>query len=109
MIYHWCPEEDWQAATAEYAPPGLAVEGFIHCSFFHQVEKTATNLDNGRDDLVLLCVDDSELAVVVEDCYETGQGFPHVYGPIPVETVKRVLPFPPNSDGSFTLPPDTPR
>lgn len=108
MIYHWCPASDWEFATEEYRPREYARDGFVHCSFHHQVEATASRLDAGRHDLVLLCIDDSDLSVVTEDCYETGEEYPHAYGPIPVASVVRVLPFPPRRDGTFRLPPDTP-
>ncbi len=103
-IYHWCPADVWGSTTGEYAPPSLDEEGFIHFSYEHQVEPTATALDRGCTDLVLLCVDPTTLEVVDEDCYETGERFPHIYGPIPVAAVTDVYPFPPLPDGSFRLP-----
>ena len=39
-----------------------------------------------------------------EDCYQSGQKFPHVYGPLPVEAVIQVLDFEPGPDGCFALP-----
>lgn len=104
MIYHWCPKTDWEAAGDEYRPATFDADGFVHCSFRHQVERTATDLDRGREGLVLLCIDDLGLPVTVEDCYEAGDEFPHVYGPIPIDSVVAVLPFPPQPDGSFLLP-----
>lgn len=105
-IYHWCPSEDWESAGDEYVAPSLAAEGFIHFSYQHQVERTATALERGREGLVLLYVDSTSLEVIDEDCYETGQLFPHVYGPIPLAAVTEAIPFPPQSDGSFRLPTD---
>lgn len=109
MIYHWCREADWLSADDEYRPHDYEREGFVHCSFHHQVESTASRHDRGRDDLVLLCIDETGLEVVVEDCYEAGEEYPHVYGPIPGASVVRVLRFRPSPDGTFRLPPDTPR
>ncbi len=103
-IYHWCPAEIWAATTDTYVAPSLAEEGFIHFSYRHQVARTATSLDRGRTDLVLVCFDSAALEVVEEDCYEIGERYPHVYGPIPVPAVKAVVPFPPEPDGSFRLP-----
>lgn len=108
MIYHWCSGSDWETATHEYTPADFHRDGFVHCSFRQQVERTATALDRGRDDLVLLCIDQADLPVVVEDCYDTGEEYPHVYGPIPVDSVVRVLPFRPGPDGALRLPPGTP-
>lgn len=105
-IYHWCPAEAWEAADNQYAAPSLAEEGFIHFSHRHQVARTATAIDRGREGLVLLCVDSAGLEVVDEDCYDIGELYPHVYGPIPVRSVTAVLPFPPGVDGCFRLPED---
>lgn len=104
MIFHWCSAAAWQAAAGEYRDPSLETEGFIHCSYAHQVARTATAVDRGRTDLVLLCIDEIGLPVTAEDCYELGEKYPHIYGPLPVESVLRVLPFPPLPDGSFVLP-----
>lgn len=57
--------------------------------------------------MVLLCIDAAKVdaAVVYEDCYETGQEFPHIYGPLNLEAVTDVVDFPPNQDGTFSMPP----
>ena len=108
MIYHWCPEADWRSAADQYRPRDFERDGFVHSSFHHQVEATASRHDRGRDDLVLLCIDETGLPMVAEDCYETGQKYPHVYGPIPVTSVVRILTLSPRPDGTFRLPPGTP-
>lgn len=104
MIYHWCPSEDWESTGDVYTTHTLEMEGFIHFSTRDQVERTATSLDRGRRGLVLLSVDESGLEVFYEDCYEVGEEFPHVYQPVPRESVVAVTPFPPESDGSFRFP-----
>ena len=104
MIYHWCPEADWQAAGDDYVPAGFAADGFAHCSFLDQIAATATALYRGTKDLVLLCIDEAGLPVLVEDCYDAGEAFPHVYGPIPRSSVRAVVPFPCEPDGTFVVP-----
>ncbi len=108
MLYHWCPRADWPPPGSAYRPAAYAEDGFVHCSFVDQITATAGALDRGRDDLVLLAVADEELPVVVEDCYEVGEPYPHVYGPLPVSSVTAVVDFPCLPDGSFALPPDLP-
>lgn len=108
MIYHWCSRADWETTRHEYRSSTFEDDGFIHFSFRHQVERTATALEAGRRDLVLLCVDEAGLPVKVEDCCGSGEGFPHVYGPIPIASVVAVLPFPPLADGKFRFPEGTP-
>jgi uncharacterized protein (DUF952 family) len=103
-IYHWCPDQDWVSTVDEYHAPSLEHEGFIHCSFRHQVAHTASTWDRGTAGLVLLSIDPGGLPVVVEDLYQIGERFPHVYAPIPVSSVIAVFPFEPERDGSFRFP-----
>ncbi len=74
----------------------LADEGFIHCSRRNQVEATANRFYGDLAELVLLTIDEAALdaPVVDEDLYDTGESFPHVYGPIPVSTVVDAVPGP---------------
>lgn len=112
MILHITTRTAWETAVAgpetEYRAESLDNEGFIHCSTVAQVLGPANDFYKGQTGLVLLCIDPTQVAVpiVYEDCYETGQIFPHIYGPLPVTAVTQVLPFPPNPDGSFSLPPE---
>ena len=104
------PHDLWSQAAAEtdgkYVDPSLTVEGFIHCSTIEQVLIPANERFAGRDDLVLLVIDLERVPshTVFEDCYESGRAFPHIYGPIPVTAVTRVVPFPCEPDGTFQLP-----
>lgn len=109
-VLHMAPLEAWSQSAVEhdgsYVDPSLAAEGFIHCSTAEQVLIPANERFAGRDDLVLLVVDLERVPsrTVFEDCYESGQAFPHIYGPIPVAAVTRVVPFPCEPDGTFQLP-----
>jgi uncharacterized protein (DUF952 family) len=107
-LLHITTDEAWQAAQAAgvYHGDTLETEGFIHCSLLGQVVDVANARYRGRDDLVLLVIDEArvEPEVRYEDCYETGQDFPHIYGPLDLDAVMTVLSFPPDPDGMFTLP-----
>lgn len=98
-ILHLAIESEWQAAVDADEPydrstigVSLAEEGYIHCSFPEQVAATAERYYAGRDDVIVLVVDPDRLGapVVVEDLSGSGQSFPHVYGPIPVDAVVAV-------------------
>ena len=111
MVKHLChitSENEWTEAVArgEYRSKSFETESFIHCSYAHQVLGVAERLFGGRTDLVLLVVDPSQLSCkVVEENLEGGEKlFPHVYGPLPLDAVVKVLPFPPKRDGGFLLP-----
>lgn len=110
LILHITPKIDWETAvpTGEYRADSLDREGFIHCSTVAQVLLPANALYHGREGLVLLCIDADrvEATVVYEDCYQSGQAFPHIYGPLNVDAVVKVVDFPPGADGSFSLPPE---
>jgi len=101
-----------KAAAAEavrsgvYLPAGFAAEGFVHCSYRHQVCSTANRLFAGRLDLVLLEIDRDRLACpVVDENLEGGaERFPHIYGPVPMEAVAAVHPFTCGASGRFELP-----
>ena len=107
LILHIASGAEWEDRDAgDYTAPSLATEGFIHCSTPGQVLLPADALFRGKHGLVLLCIDARCLSapVVYEDCYEAGQDFPHVYGPIDRAAVVTVVPFPPGADGAFSLP-----
>ena len=109
-ILHIAPRAAWEDVLREegagYTDPSLDSEGFIHCSTIDQVLLPANALFAGQRDLVLLVIDLGQVAdtTVFEDCYEAGQEFPHIYGPIPVAAVVDVVPFPCQDDGTFVLP-----
>jgi uncharacterized protein (DUF952 family) len=104
-ILHLATDRAWAAAIRSgfYTAPSLATEGFIHCSDPHQVIWVANTRFAGRTDLVALQIDATRLSV--EGRYENLEGgqeyFPHVYGPINLDAVTRVDPFPARPDGLF--------
>jgi uncharacterized protein (DUF952 family) len=107
-ILHITRREDWETAVTNppYRPDSLATEDFIHCSTKEQVLKPANEMFHGQTGLVLLVIDSTKVQadIIYEDCYESGQEFPHVYGPLNVDAVVSVVDFPPDDDGSFSLP-----
>gem|GEM_PF-1008279 len=108
-LLHIAPRVVWEAAQAAgvYRGDTLAAEGFIHCSLPEQVLGVANERYRGQAGLVLLCIDAHLVTAPIrdEDCYETGQRFPHIYGPLNLEAVVAVKEFQPATDGSFRLPP----
>ena len=113
-VYHIVSREDWEGAQAkgEYRPASVDAQGFVHCSTRTQVVPTANRYFHGEDGLVLLCIDTAMLTSPLRyeppdmpghepDDHEL---FPHLYGALNLDAVKRVLPFPCHADGSFSLP-----
>src|SRR5215475_596628 len=81
--------------SGEYVPEAFAVEGFIHCSYAHQVESVMKRIFQGRSDLVVLEIDPARLPCqVVDENLEGGtELFPHIYGRLPMSAVVRIQDF----------------
>jgi|SRR5271163_497049 len=114
MIFHILKRLEWVEALGRgsYAPVGLRVEGFIHCSDLAQVVGTADRFYRGQMGLVILCIDEGRVRVELR--YEAPNGahgeaagalFPHLYGELNVDAVVRVVELPCEADGLFRLPP----
>jgi uncharacterized protein (DUF952 family) len=58
-LFHITTRAEAEAAAdaGAYVPKQFAREGFIHCSWRHQVAEVANRLFSGRRDLVLLEID----------------------------------------------------
>ena len=109
MILHISGTDEWAAdrERGEIRPESLTDVGFVHCSDPGSVHLPANLFYAGRTDLLLLVVDPTGLPVRWEPGepeHPTGVWFPHVYGPIPVKSVVRVLEFAPGADGRFNPP-----
>ena len=108
IILHIAQGAMWQKAQAHgvYRGDTLETDGFIHCSLPEQVIPVANALYKGQTDLILLCIDEDKVAADIryEDCYDAGQTFPHIYGPLNLDAVVNVVAFPPGDDGTFVLP-----
>ena len=90
--------------TFSGSPVDLA-DGFIHMSTAEQLAETVARHFAGQQGLHVVAVDLAMLGHAVR--WERSRGgalFPHVYGAINIEAVVKVVAFPPNADGTFTLP-----
>jgi len=99
-------EIDASRVHGEYRPAAFGREGFIHCSYERQVLATADRIFRGRSGLVLLEIDRQRLACpVIDENLEGGaELYPHIYGPLSLNAVHAVHPFPCDASGSFSLP-----
>lgn len=109
-ILHISSSADWLSAqpTGNYEADSLSSQGFIHCSRPDQVlgVVNSNNRFEGQNELLLLCIDPDQ--VVAEIRYENLEGgdnlFPHIYGPLNLDSVTDVLEFVRDNNGVFTLP-----
>ena len=110
MFAHITSSAAWLEALEAglYSAPSLEAQGFIHCSEIstEQLLAVANHLYAGQSGLVLLLIEAERLEAAVrhEEFETSGTFFPHVCGPINLGAVVRVLPFPPQPDGTFQLP-----
>jgi uncharacterized protein (DUF952 family) len=115
MILHITTPKEWEKAqiNGEYTAPSLNSDGFIHCSTLKQAIDTANIFFKGQNGLILLCIDENKLKSEIKYENPTGGGqhdpevgdlFPHVYGPINIPAVIKVVDFPLNEKGLFVIP-----
>ena len=111
MLYRIAESVDWCHAqeTGFFASADLVAESFIHSSEAHQILETARRYYAGRADLVLLEWDEAALAaahvrVEREWVASRQQYFAHIFGPVPLNAVRRSWPFGADATGEFRLP-----
>lgn len=109
-LVHLAEREVWESCRTAgvYLPTEFGRDGFIHLSGLHQVLTPTNRFYAGRRDLVALVVDAHLIsnALVWEPGTGTQEYFPHLYGALGADAVLAEIPFPPETDGSFLLPPD---
>jgi uncharacterized protein (DUF952 family) len=107
-IYHIAYRKDWNGALVDgvYRADSLESQGFIHMSEEDQVNKVATSIFKDEKDLLLLYIDYEKVKDRVrwEGKQDYGEGFPHLYGPLPLDAVVKVVEFKPDRNGKFTKP-----
>lgn len=105
IIYHMLPDHTWQAQspTQPYLADTLATEGFVHCTREPERLRWVANrfYQQIPGDFVILCLETDRVQSEIRWEAADGHLFPHIYGPINLEAVAQVLPFPRNPNGSF--------
>ncbi len=83
-IYHIVLPEAWAAFDGDlYKHESLAAEGFIHCSFDHQLDGVIERYYSGAESVILLEIDSDRLtSELVNEPSTGGEIYPHIYGPI---------------------------
>jgi uncharacterized protein (DUF952 family) len=117
LILHLTPHADWLAAQPSglYRTPSLQKEGFIHCSTAQQIVRVADSFYSGQHGLVLLVIDPERLSPELrweppshpnpqKDLPPSDELFPHIYGPLNIDAVVKVLDFEPDVEGKFSQP-----
>jgi uncharacterized protein (DUF952 family) len=102
VIYHITTLDELHAAmrVGIYRSATLSSEGFIHCSYLEQVAGSANRHFKGQRELVVLFIDETRVTAPIK----VENGFPHVYGPLPMNAVTKAVLFEPGPDGQFQMP-----
>jgi uncharacterized protein (DUF952 family) len=112
-LLHLTERATWQSArlAGEFRSSTrgrpLEEQGFIHCSLPHQLRAVAEFVySDVTEDLVVLVIDSGKLGVpvVFESPAPGEQEFPHIYGPVPISAVIRVVEVTKDQAGRFILP-----
>ncbi len=101
-IYHLALAGEWRQAKAagvyERSTRGQSLQdvGFIHASGAEQVEATYGRFYADAGEVLLLTIDPDRLTAPLrwEPAPDTGECFPHIHGPLPLEAVLAAEPFP---------------
>ena len=108
IIYHLAGTANWEAAhaTGQYRAPSLDAEGFIHCCGDEaQMLAVANARFAGMEAVLVLEVETNILLSPVKyEASRSGGIYPHIYGPLNVDAVRRVRWLLPDADGRFSLP-----
>lgn len=107
VIFHITRRKQWAQAkrVGIYMGDTLGAEGFIHSSTPQQALKVANRIFRGKKGLVLLCIDPAKVRPEIRyEVAQDGEEYPHIYGPLNVDAVVKVLKFEPGEDGMFVLP-----
>ena len=99
-LFHLALKDDLEQAretgTYQWSTRGMRLVevGFIHCSWQEQVAKTFERFYADAGDVLLLEIDPTRLnAPLRADAIPTGELFPHLYGPLPIEAVRTFTPY----------------
>lgn len=111
IIYHIAAAADWEQAQEEgeykisTRGKSLADVGYIHASTAQQTALVANAIYGDDADLVVLVIDADRVGPEIR--YELVVGwdepFPHIYGPLGVESVVKTLPLERDGSGRFSF------
>lgn len=108
VIYKIVPSALWRDAREAGVFEGAAIDitdGYIHFSTAAQVKETAQKHFAGQDDLLLVAVDGAALGdKLVFEASRGGDLFPHLYGPLPLDTVLWETPLTLDDEGAHQFP-----
>ncbi len=91
-IFHIVLPDAWQKVRNDpfYEAESLETEGFIHCSFAHQLDAVLQRYYKGVESVLILEIDTEKLtSKYVEEPSTNDEIYPHIYGKINREAIVR--------------------
>lgn len=84
LIYHIVLPDVWAAFdTGLYRHASLESEGFIHCSFAHQLDSVIERYYSKEAEVVVLEIESEHLmSRMIKESSTNSEIYPHIYGPI---------------------------
>jgi len=108
LVYCITTKTKWALAQkqGEYVDESLETQGFIHCTYPHQLLGVANKHFKGVENLLILCIDPIQLTshFVDENPSNLQDLYPHIYGVINLDAVVDVYHFQTKLDGALCLP-----
>jgi uncharacterized protein (DUF952 family) len=106
VVYHLVLRPCWEAQPErDYRAASLDGEGFIHCSYVHQVARSANRFYPDAEDLLVLEIDPNLLVSPLRaEPAGSGEVFPHIHGPLNRNSVVSVRPLRRDSGGQWVFP-----
>jgi uncharacterized protein (DUF952 family)/mannose-6-phosphate isomerase-like protein (cupin superfamily) len=94
-IYHVIDETTYNSniTNGYYSNPSVQTEGFIHFCDFNLLNAVANHYYKNETDLIILEVNPSliESKLKYEDLHNDGIYYPHVYGPLNLNVITRII------------------
>lgn len=107
LIFHITTRKEWKKYQkgGRYSPENFEQEGFIHASRGNQLEETANRFFSNRNKILLLVIDMARLVpeVQYEEDPETGEQYPHIYGPVNIDAIVDKLDVYAEKEGEFRI------
>ena len=95
LIYHLTTLQEWELAQdkGHYESKTFDQDGFIHCSYAHQLETVLKKYFKHHENLVKLVIDPNRVLhpIKVELNAAKDDDYPHIYGPLNLEAVVQLV------------------
>jgi len=93
FIYHIALPDAWEKFLGKpsYQPDSLATEGFVHCSYDHQLDAVLKRYYANAEKVLVLKIDTEKLrSKLVAEPSTNNEVYPHIYGRLNLNAIVEV-------------------